>query len=71
MCELHPLRCTNCKKVWTAHTKLASCESQDADVKCPMSLCMWVGNPKKPTKTECDACSEVREMLEGLDEDSA
>lgn len=69
MCELHPLKCTNCRRVWTAYRKLASCESQDPGIECPLSLCMWVGNPKKPTKTECDACREVREVLEDIAED--
>lgn len=69
MCEVHPLRCTNCKRVWRAYKKLASCESQDPNVECPESLCMIVGNPRKPVKSECDSCREVREMLESLDED--
>lgn len=70
MCELHSLRCTRCKRVWTAYKKLASCESQDSDIECPASLCMYVGNPRKPTKSECDDCREIREVLESLEEDN-
>ncbi|ORY67070.1 uncharacterized protein BCR38DRAFT_387384 [Pseudomassariella vexata] len=70
MCELHPLRCTTCKHVWTAHKKLASCESQDDNALCPKSLRLYVGNPRKPTKSECDRCREFREMMESLEEDN-
>lgn len=69
MCERHPLKCTKCKKIWTAYKKLASCESQDPEIGCPDCLCMYVGNPRKPTKSECDDCREAREMLESIEED--
>ncbi|CAJ2508784.1 Uu.00g138100.m01.CDS01 [Anthostomella pinea] len=71
MCELHPQKCAACKKVWTAHKKLASCESQDPDARCPESLCMYVGNPRKPVKSECDACRDAREALEDEEEEEA
>jgi hypothetical protein len=64
MCELHPQKCVNCKRVWTAHKKLASCESEDAEARCPESLCMYVGNPRKPVKSECEACRDEREARE-------
>ncbi|KAI5919692.1 hypothetical protein F4810DRAFT_714208 [Camillea tinctor] len=65
MCELHPQRCATCRRVWTAHRRLASCESQDPDApRCPESLCMYVGNPRRPVRSECDSCRDARERAE-------
>lgn len=71
MCELRLQKCTTCKVVWTAHKKLASCESQDPNARCPENLCMYVGNPRKPIKSECIKCRDIREMFESLAEDSS
>ncbi|KAI1406346.1 hypothetical protein F4819DRAFT_441319 [Hypoxylon fuscum] len=70
MCELHHLKCVTCKRAWIEHKKLASCDSQDSKDKCPEYLCMYVGNPRKPTKGECDACREEREQRETIDEEN-
>ncbi|RYP32687.1 hypothetical protein DL767_005089 [Monosporascus sp. MG133] len=71
MCELRLQKCTTCKMVWTAHKKLASCESQDPEARCPDNLCMYVGNPRKPIKSECDSCRDARERRESLEDDSS
>ncbi|RYP49003.1 hypothetical protein DL768_005194 [Monosporascus sp. mg162] len=71
MCEIRLQKCTTCKTVWTAHKKLASCESQDPEARCPDNLCMYVGNPRKPIKSECDSCRDARERLESLEDDSS
>ena len=70
MCEVHIKKCGMCKTVWTSHKKLASCENADPEARCPDSLCMYVGNPRRPVRSECDQCRETREMIESLDEDS-
>ncbi|KAI1814130.1 hypothetical protein GGS20DRAFT_549870 [Poronia punctata] len=69
MCELHTQRCVGCKLVWTKHIKLASCESDDPNARCQISLCMYVGNPRKPVKSECDACRDEREAREEAEEE--
>lgn len=69
MCELRHQKCTSCKTVWQAHKKLASCESQEPDARCPESLCMYVGNPRKPIKSECVNCRNERELREALEEE--
>lgn len=70
MCELHHRKCITCKRVWIEHRKLASCESQELEDKCPESLCMYVGSPRKPIKGECESCKEARERQESLDEEN-
>ncbi|OTA95953.1 hypothetical protein M434DRAFT_393246 [Hypoxylon sp. CO27-5] len=70
MCELHHQKCATCKRVWIEHKKLASCESQDLNDKCPENLCMYVGSPRRPIKGECESCKEARERKECLEEES-
>ncbi|KAF3797876.1 hypothetical protein GCG54_00004506 [Colletotrichum gloeosporioides] len=70
MCELHLHRCPTCGARWVSHKKLASCESSDPTSRCPESLCMYVGNPKRPGRGECGACTQVREALEAFDDDA-
>lgn len=67
MCEVHFYKC-QCGRRWQAKKKLASCESNDPDVKCAESLCMYVGNVRRPQKKECEACLDVRDMLEGMED---
>lgn len=69
MCELHHHKCVTCKRVWIECKKLASCDTQDPNERCPENLCMYVGNPRKPIKCECDGCMEARELREGIDEE--
>lgn len=64
MCEIHHQKCVACKRVWIKYKKLSSCDSQDPGEKCPESLCMYVGNDRKPIKSECEDCREVREQQE-------
>ncbi|ROT42702.1 hypothetical protein SODALDRAFT_268055 [Sodiomyces alkalinus F11] len=64
MCELHPYRCPVCATHWQGHQKLASCEQSDPETRCPERLCMYVGNPKRPRRKECESCAQVRELLE-------
>ncbi|KAK2053367.1 hypothetical protein LY76DRAFT_478704, partial [Colletotrichum caudatum] len=64
MCELHHYSCAGCGTGWRTHKKLSSCESNDPASMCPDSLCMYVGNPKKPRRAECEACAQIRETLE-------
>ncbi|KAI0467242.1 hypothetical protein F4859DRAFT_518193 [Xylaria cf. heliscus] len=64
MCELHRHKCVGCKLVWTTHAKLPGCESEDPNAICQPSLCVYLGNPNKPTWTECYACREERERRE-------
>ena len=72
MCELQIKKCGTCKVVWTGHKKLASCESpDDPAARCPDSLCMYVGNPRRPIRSECDHCRETRELIESLEEESS
>ncbi|WQF78364.1 hypothetical protein CDEST_03378 [Colletotrichum destructivum] len=71
MCELHFYRCPGCGTRWQKHKKLASCERSDPASKCPDSLCMYVGNPKKPRRGECAACTHVRDALEGFGNNNA
>lgn len=66
MCELHFYKCA-CGARWTFAKRLSSCE--DEGMKCPDSLCMHVGNPRKPQKRECEGCRLVREMMESLEEE--
>ncbi|KAI1333837.1 hypothetical protein F5Y15DRAFT_403833 [Xylariaceae sp. FL0016] len=69
MCELHPQKCVTCKQIWTAHKRLASCESQDPEApRCPESLCMYVGHPRRPVKSECENCRDAREREESSEE---
>lgn len=70
MCEVHFYKCT-CGYRWSAHKKLASCESGDPDIRCPDNLCMVVGNIRKPQKGECDSCRDVREVMEYVDDEIA
>ncbi|KAK1766403.1 hypothetical protein QBC33DRAFT_97712 [Phialemonium atrogriseum] len=68
MCELRFYRCS-CGTRWTAHKKLSSCDSPEPAVRCPESLCMYVGSPRKPQKGECELCRKLREALESMDDD--
>lgn len=70
MCEIRFLKCTTCGARWEARKKLASCESVDPQKRCPESLVMYVGMTKKPEKGECQACKEMREMFECLEEEA-
>lgn len=69
MCELHFYKCA-CGQRWMAHRKLASCESADPAARCQESLCMYVGNARRPRKRECEGCRVIREMLESVEGDS-
>ncbi|KAL7619999.1 hypothetical protein AAE478_010548 [Parahypoxylon ruwenzoriense] len=60
---------TTCKGICTYRAKKV-CDSQDPADKCPDNLCMYVGNLRKPAKSECDDCKEARERQESLDEDA-
>lgn len=60
MCELRPFKCAVCGARWLAQTKLASCKSDEAGVKCPDRLCMYVGNPKWPQSRICGGCQRTR-----------
>lgn len=71
MCEIRYQKCTTCKTTWQAHRKLASCENQDPATRCPDNLCMYVGNQRKPIKTECETCRNARELIESLEDDSS
>ncbi|TLS22726.1 uncharacterized protein PpBr36_06709 [Pyricularia pennisetigena] len=66
MCEMHFYRCMNCNTKWTFYKKLASCESSEPEARCPSSLCMHVGNQKRPQKKECEACQHKRELAESM-----
>lgn len=69
MCELHFYRCV-CGARWTEAKKLSSCDDpSDAATRCPDSLCMHVGNPRRPQKKECEPCRQVREMLESMEDE--
>jgi hypothetical protein len=70
MCELHFYRCA-CGQRWIAHKKLASCESDDTTVRCPDSLCMYVGNAKRPQRMECGSCAQMREAWEAMEDEAA
>ncbi|KAI0864659.1 hypothetical protein F4860DRAFT_510419 [Xylaria cubensis] len=69
MCELHRQKCIGCKLVYTTHAKLPGCESDDPNAICQRSLCVYVGNPKKPTWVECTACRNDREAREAEEEE--
>ncbi|KAI0475114.1 hypothetical protein GGR56DRAFT_675276 [Xylariaceae sp. FL0804] len=72
MCELHPHRCPTCRRTWTEQRRLASCDSMDpAAPRCPPSLCMWVGNPRRPARAECAGCRDRRERAEDRRQDEA
>lgn len=65
MCEVHVKRCTGCGDIWEEHRKLASCEHpSEQDSRCPPSLCMHVGSPRRPVRAECEPCREAREIEE-------
>lgn len=68
MCEIHYFKCTSCGRRWEAHKKLASCEDFNPETRCPASLLMYVGVPRRPEKGECGECKNVREMLECLED---
>lgn len=69
MCELHFYRCV-CGARWTEAKKLSSCDDpSDAATRCSDSLCMHVGNPRRPQKKECEPCRQVREMLESMEDE--
>jgi hypothetical protein len=70
MCELHFHKCA-CGARWTEAKKLSSCDdpADTTGAKCPDSLCMHVGNPRRPQKKECEPCRVLREMLESMEED--
>ncbi|KAK1638985.1 hypothetical protein BDP81DRAFT_315522 [Colletotrichum phormii] len=68
MCELHLYWCPGCGMRWQKRKRLASCEGSDQTSKCPESLCMYVGNPKKPRRGECEKCNSMREAIEGFSE---
>ncbi|KAI8950182.1 hypothetical protein F4801DRAFT_579646 [Xylaria longipes] len=69
MCELHRQKCVGCKLVYTTHAKLPGCESDDPNAICQPSLCVYLGDPKKPTWTECQACRDERERREEEEEE--
>lgn len=71
MCELHFHKCA-CGARWTEARKLSSCDDpadNTAGARCPDSLCMHVGNPRRPVKKECGPCRVVREMLESMEDE--
>jgi len=71
MCELHFHKCA-CGARWTEAKKLSSCDDpgdMSGAKKCPDSLCMHVGNPRRPQKKECEPCRVLREMLERMEDD--
>lgn len=69
MCELHFYKCI-CGARWTEAKKLSSCDDPaDASTRCPDSLCMHVGNPRRPQKKECEPCRQLREVLESMEDD--
>jgi hypothetical protein len=70
MCEIRYYRCT-CGEKWRAHHKLSSCKDPDPAIKCPESLCMYVGSYRTAEEAECDTCCELREALEALDDPEA
>lgn len=68
MCELHLYWCPRCRTRWQKRKRLASCESREQASKCPESLCMYVGNPKRPRRKECEKCACAMEAVEGFGE---
>ncbi|KAI0453977.1 hypothetical protein F5B21DRAFT_267614 [Xylaria acuta] len=69
MCELHRQKCVGCKLVYTTRAKLPGCESDDPNAICQPSLCVYLGNPTKPTWAECHACRDGRERREEEEEE--
>lgn len=65
MCELRPFKCAVCGSTWLARKKLASCESSDMKARCRGSLCMYVGDPRKPQRGLCEVCRRIREGMVG------
>ncbi|KAB5518753.1 hypothetical protein GE09DRAFT_1230472 [Coniochaeta sp. 2T2.1] len=69
MCQLHFYKCA-CGARWTEAKKLSSCDDPgDPEARCPESLCLLVGNPRRPQKKECEGCRTVREMLESMEDE--